>query len=93
DPMETLTAGKATIHGTHVAGVIAANGKIKGVAPEAKIVAYRALGPGGGGTTEQVLAAIDQAIKDKVDIINLSLGNSINGPDLPISLALDRAVN
>ena len=93
DPMETLALGKATIHGTHVAGIIAANGKIKGVAPEARIVAYRALGPGGGGTTEQVLAAIDQAIKDKVDIVNLSLGNDINGPDLPISLALNRAVD
>ncbi|MFK9091555.1 S8 family serine peptidase [Bacillus salipaludis] len=93
DPMETLAQGKATIHGTHVAGIIAANGKIKGVAPEAKIVAYRALGPGGGGTTEQVIAAIDQAIKDKVDIVNLSLGNDVNGPDLPISLALNRAVD
>lgn len=92
DPMETRAIGQATIHGTHVAGIIAANGKIKGVAPEAKIVAYRALGPGGGGTTEQVLAAIDHAIKDKVDIMNLSLGNDINGPDLPISLALNRAV-
>src|SRR4051794_17705590 len=28
DPMETLAIGKATIHGTHVAGIIAANGKI-----------------------------------------------------------------
>lgn len=92
DPMETLGLGKATLHGTHVAGIIAANGKIKGVAPDAKIIAYRALGPGGGGTTEQVLAAIDQAIKDKVDIINLSLGNDVNGPDLPISLGLNRAV-
>lgn len=91
--METLAVGKATIHGTHVAGIIAANGKIKGVAPDAKIVAYRALGPGGGGTTEQVLAAIEQAIKDKVDVVNLSLGNEINGPDLPISLALNRAVD
>jgi minor extracellular serine protease Vpr len=93
DPMETLTTGYATIHGTHVAGIIAGNGKIMGVAPEAKIIAYRALGPGGGGTTEQVLAAIEQAIKDKVDIMNLSLGNSINGPDLPISQALDNAVD
>ncbi|ETI69547.1 S8 family serine peptidase [Neobacillus vireti] len=93
DPMETKVLGQATIHGTHVAGIIAANGKIKGVAPEAQIVAYRALGPGGGGTTEQVLAAIEQAIKDKVDIVNLSLGNDINGPDLPISLALNRAVD
>ncbi|WP_026572676.1 S8 family serine peptidase [Bacillus sp. UNC438CL73TsuS30] len=93
DPMETRAIGKATIHGTHVAGIIAANGKIRGVAPEAKIIAYRALGPGGGGTTEQVIAAIDQAIKDKVDIMNLSLGNDVNGPDLPISLALNRAVD
>ncbi|MDR6999367.1 S8 family serine peptidase [Neobacillus niacini] len=93
DPMETRALGKATLHGTHVAGIIAANGKIRGVAPEAKIIAYRALGPGGGGTTEQVIAAIDQAIKDKVDIMNLSLGNDVNGPDLPISLALNRAVD
>ncbi|MFP7298599.1 S8 family serine peptidase [Neobacillus niacini] len=92
DPMETKTLGRATVHGTHVAGIIAANGKLKGVAPEAKILAYRALGPGGGGTTENVLAAIEQAIRDKVDIMNLSLGNDINGPDLPISLALNRAV-
>jgi minor extracellular serine protease Vpr len=91
DPMETKpNQGVPTLHGTHVAGIIAANGKIKGVAPEAKIRAYRALGPGGSGTTEQVLAAIDQAAKDKVDIVNLSLGNSINGPDLPISMALNR---
>jgi minor extracellular serine protease Vpr len=93
DPMETRGShGQGTLHGTHVAGIIAANGKIRGVAPEAKIIAYRALGPGGLGTTEQVIAAIDQAMKDQVDILNLSLGNNINGPDLPISKALNRAV-
>lgn len=79
-------------HGTHVAGIIAANGKMKGVAPEAKLIDYRALGPDGAGTTEQVLAAIEQAIKDRVDVLNLSLGNSINSPDLPITLALNAAV-
>lgn len=94
DPMETKIKGKFnTIHGTHVAGVIAANGKIQGVAPDATILAYRALGPNGIGTTEQIIAAIDTAITDKVDILNLSLGNSINGPDLPISLALNEAVD
>ena len=95
DPMETKSRnpGKATLHGTHVAGIIAADGKIKGVAPDAKIIAYRALGPGGSGTTEQVLAAIEQAVKDKVDIMNLSLGDEINGPDLPISLAINKAVD
>lgn len=93
DPMETINYGPYnTFHGTHVAGIIAANGKMKGIAPDAEIIAYRALGPGGFGTTEHVLAAIDQAIKDRVDIINLSLGTTINGPDLPTSIALDNAV-
>jgi len=93
DPMETINMGpNNTFHGTHVAGVIAANGKMTGVAPEAEIYAYRALGPGGFGTTEMIIAAIEQAIKDKVDVLNLSLGTSINGPDLPTSLALDKAV-
>ncbi|RFU62518.1 peptidase S8 [Peribacillus glennii] len=94
DPMETKgSAGLATVHGTHVAGIIAANGKMKGVAPEAEIYAYRALGPGGVGNTEQVLAAIEAAIEDKVDVLNLSLGNNVNGPDLPISQALNKAVD
>ncbi|WP_071393284.1 S8 family serine peptidase [Bacillus tuaregi] len=94
DPMETTGIGGAsTLHGTHVAGIIAANGRITGVAPDATILAYRALGPGGMGTTEQVIAAIEQAIKDKVDIINLSLGNNVNGPDLPLSVALNNAVD
>ena len=69
DPMETKNMGGLdTIHGTHVAGIIAANGKMKGVAPEAEIYAYRALGPGGAGDTEQVLTAIESAMKDKVDV-------------------------
>ena len=53
---------------------------------------YRALGPGGFGSTEMIIAAIEQAIKDQVDVLNLSLGTSINGPDLPTSIALDKAV-
>lgn len=93
DPMETLAQqGTPTIHGTHVAGIIAANGKMKGVAPEAELYVYRALGPGGQGTTEQVIEAIEKAVEDGADIINLSLGNSVNGPDWPTSVALDKAV-
>ncbi|SHM62264.1 S8 family serine peptidase [Gracilibacillus kekensis] len=92
DPMETTPEqGMPTMHGTHVAGVIAANGKMKGVAPEAELYAYRALGPGGSGTSVQVMAAIEQAVKDGMDIINLSLGNTINGPDWPTSVAVNRA--
>ncbi|MFB4163314.1 S8 family serine peptidase [Alteribacillus sp. JSM 102045] len=83
--------GKETMHGTHVAGIIGANGTVRGVAPEADLYMYRALGPGGQGSTEQILAAIDKAIEDEVDILNLSLGSPINGPDWPTSEALDKA--
>lgn len=95
DPMETpenSREGPPTLHGTHVAGIIAANGSLQGVAPEASIYAYRALGPGGKGSSVQVIAALEQAVKDEVDVINLSLGNSINGPDYPTSMAVNRAV-
>ena len=93
DPMETRGNPKeATIHGTHVSGIIAADGRTKGVAPDAELYVYRALGPGGTGTTDQVIAAIEQAVKDGMDIINLSLGDTVNGPDLPTSVALDEAV-
>ena len=54
--METKRQGPLdTIHGTHVTGVIVANGNMQGIAPEAKFIAYRALGPGGTGTTEQII--------------------------------------
>ncbi|WP_164667577.1 S8 family serine peptidase [Virgibacillus doumboii] len=93
DPMETTkTQGIPTMHGTHVAGIIAADGKLKGVAPDADIYAYRALGPGGTGTSVQVVAALEQAVDDGADIINLSLGNTVNGPDFPTSVAVNRAV-
>ncbi|AXI10630.1 peptidase S8 [Oceanobacillus zhaokaii] len=93
DPMETIPSeGIPTLHGSHVAGIIAANGNLKGVAPDAEIFAYRALGPGGAGTSVQVIAAMEQAVKDGVDVINLSLGNSVNGPDYPTSVAVNRAI-
>ena len=93
DPMETdESQGIPTEHGTHVAGIIAANGNIKGVAPDAEIYAYRALGPGGSGSSIQVIAAMERALKDGVDIMNLSLGNIVNGPDYPTSVAVNRAV-
>lgn len=93
DPMETLPEqGVPTSHGTHVAGIIAANGELKGVAPDAEIYAYRALGPAGYGSTVHVLAALEQAVLNDVDIINLSLGNNVNGPDYPTSVAVNKAV-
>ncbi|QOR66433.1 S8 family serine peptidase [Cytobacillus suaedae] len=95
DPQETPVGdprGEATTHGTHVAGTVAADGLIKGVAPEATLLAYRVLGPGGSGTTANVIAGIERAVQDGADIMNLSLGNSLNIPDFATSIALDWAM-
>ncbi len=65
-------------HGTHVAGTIAQathNGKgVTGVAPNATLMAYKVLSANGGGSSEGVAAAIDDAADAGADIINLSLG-------------------
>jgi len=66
-------------HGTHVAGIIAANsgnGVVTGTAPGASLYAVKALGADGKGTLQDVLEGIDWAIGQKVDIINMSLGSS-----------------
>ena len=88
----TIEEGIPTNHGSHVAGIIAANGNLKGVAPDSDIYAYRALGPGGSGTSIQVIAAMEEAVKRGADVMNLSLGNTINSPDYPTSKAVNKAV-
>ncbi|MTI94293.1 MAG: peptidase S8 [Firmicutes bacterium] len=94
DPQETSIGDPEldTDHGTHVAGTVAANGLIKGVAPDATLLAYRVLGPGGSGTTENVIAGIERAVQDGADIMNLSLGANVNNPDYATSIALDWAM-
>jgi minor extracellular serine protease Vpr len=64
---------------------------IKGVAPEAKLLGYRVLGPD-GGSTEDVVAGIERAVQDGADVMNLSLGNTLNNPDWATSIALDWAM-
>ncbi|WP_240190066.1 S8 family serine peptidase [Bacillus sp. P14.5] len=87
DPQE----GAGQYHGTHVSGTVAANGAIKGVAPEATLLGYRVLGPE-GGSTEDVVAGIEKAVLDGADVMNLSLGNTLNNPDWATSIALDWAM-
>jgi hypothetical protein len=74
----------AEIHGTAVAGIIAAginhNG-IAGVAPESKILALRACkqvsetDPQGRGNSVSIARAIDVALVHKVGIVNMSFGS------------------
>lgn len=66
-------------HGSHIAGTIAANGKMLGVAPDIGIRAYRVLG-NSSAETPWVVAAIVSAADDGVDVISMSLsGFDIKG--------------
>lgn len=78
-------------HGTHVAGIIAAQGNMIGVAPNVRLLAYKVLNAEGRGTSSDVIAAIERALLDGADIINLSLGDR-GRPDDPMSRAVDNAV-
>lgn len=70
-------------HGTHVAGTIAQathNGLgVAGVAPAVELLPIKALSAAGGGQSEWVAAAIDEACDRGAQILNLSLGGPPSG--------------
>src|SRR6185436_694385 len=86
-------------HGTHVAGIIAADsGEVAGVAPAATLIAYKVLNFRGQGSQSDVIAAIERSMdpdqdgnpSDHLDVINLSLGGPGTADD-PVSHAVDNA--
>ena len=77
-------------HGTEVAGIIAADGNLKGVAPKAKLLAYRVSATGESVSSEFIVNAIHRAIKEKADIINISLG--VNKTNEELDKAVSEAV-
>jgi subtilisin family serine protease len=87
-------------HGTHVAGIIGANGgdTLRGVAPEVKFLAVKVLNANGTGSVSGVIAGIEYcldpdnnpATDDAVDIINMSLGTTPE-QDSPLDLAVNNA--
>ncbi|MCM3744115.1 S8 family serine peptidase [Sporosarcina luteola] len=85
-----------TSHGTHVAGTIAAIGNneygIKGIAPKVDLYAYRVLGAYGSGSTSGIIAAIDTAVQEGMDVINLSLGGGANTETDAGSFAINNAM-
>lgn len=80
-------------HGTHVAGIIGAENNgigTVGVAPEADIYSIKVLDQNGSGYDSYIIAGIDWAITNKMDIINLSLGGDEGNSFLKD--AVDKAV-
>ena len=66
-------------HGTHVAGTIAANNNkigVVGVAPDAEIYAVKILDNSGKGSYSGIISALEWAIDNDIEIINMSLGSS-----------------
>ena len=86
-PIEYFSARDDNGHGTHTASTAAGNadvqaelfdvdrGTVSGIAPRARIIAYKALGIQGGASSDLAMA-IDLAVYDGVDVINYSIGSS-----------------
>ncbi|KAG0223160.1 hypothetical protein BGX31_008663 [Mortierella sp. GBA43] len=78
-------------HGTHVAGIIGAlDDVVIGVAPEVTLGAYRVLGCKGSSNDDTILAALERAAMDRMDIINLSIGEPNGWPLNPVARAISK---
>ncbi len=93
-------------HGTHTASTAAGNGgvqaeifgidrgEISGIAPRARVIAYKGCGKL-GCLTSDTSAAIDQAVLDGVDVINYSIGGGaslLGADDIAYLFAADAGV-
>ncbi|MEV6308216.1 S8 family serine peptidase [Streptomyces sp. NPDC051840] len=83
-------------HGTHVASTIAGSGAAsdgakKGVAPGARLYVGKVLSDAGDGTDSGVIAGMEWAKEQGVDVVSMSIGTggASDGSD-PVSQAVDR---
>lgn len=89
DPMDCFG------HGTHVAGIISARPNafgFIGVAPDARLGAYRVVDCLGYGTEETIAAGMLRAFDDGNDILTLSISVPGGIPDSFVSLTASRIV-
>jgi len=81
-------------HGTHVAGIVGGNGGgVRGVAPGVTFGAYRVFGCAGSSSSDVIVAALERAYADGMQIINQSLGAARQWPQYPTAQASSRLVN
>ncbi|UNI16507.1 hypothetical protein JDV02_002936 [Purpureocillium takamizusanense] len=84
-------------HGTHVAGIIAAQptGNLfgfTGAAPDVSLGAYRVFGCGGSTGDDVLMSALYRAYDDGSDIITMSLGSPSGWSERPWAVAVSRIV-
>jgi subtilisin len=79
------TSGDQAGHGTACAGIITS------IAPEVELYSVKVLGPNASGSGEMFLGGLDYAIKQKFQVINLSLGTTKRDYFAPLHDLLDRA--
>ena len=97
----------SSMHGMHVAGIVAANasdedvanGKgVRGVAPEAQLLAMKVFTNNPaieGAYSDDIIAAIEDSVLHGADIINMSLGSSAGYRDAedPEQIAIKKATD
>jgi len=99
DRQEVLGFGTSDAgHGTHVAGIAAADGQgpnqVVGVAPKARLLAYRVFGCNGSTDTDVMIHAMELALADHADVLNMSIGSAFdNWPESPEAVASDNLVD
>jgi minor extracellular serine protease Vpr len=83
-------------HGTHVSGIIGANDPtngMKGMAPEVTFGAYRVFGCEGSTFSDIMIAAMEMALADGMQVLNMSIGSAFQWPQYPTAVASDNLVN
>lgn len=80
-------------HGTHVAGIVGADGEVVGVAPGVTFGAYRVFGCVGSTTADIMIAAMEMALSDGMDVLNMSIGSSFQWPQYPTAVAASNLVD
>jgi minor extracellular serine protease Vpr len=86
-------------HGTHVAGIVGASGNpdaggARGVAPGVTFGAYRVFGCEGSTAGDIMLAAMERALADGMDVVNMSIGAAFQTwPQYPTAVGADALVD
>ncbi len=105
DNVKDSDLNQKSMHGMHVAGIVAANATdeevskklgIDGVAPEAQLLAMKVFTNSGEINTafeDAIVKAIEDSVKYGADVINMSLGtdNGFHDDEAPESIAIKRA--